>query len=86
MEAGLQTPISTFECHPGTPRCDVYGSRFHSGLCKTHLPSINVVQDEIEHVLGLEGEVKPHQERMLQPFQQNVPLDHHMLLLQSKDR
>lgn len=35
---------------------------FQSG---PYLPSIDVVQDEVEHVWGLEREMEPHQERML---------------------
>lgn len=59
---------------------------FIQDFAKTHLSSVNVVQDEIKRVCSLEGEMKAHQERMLQPLQEYIPLNHHMLLLQSTGR
>lgn len=50
-----------------------------------YLSSVDVVEDKVELLWGLEGVVQPHQEGMFQTLQQHVPLGHDVLLLQEEE-
>ncbi len=47
----------------------------------TNLPSIDVIEDKVQFVRGLEGVVKTDQERMFDILHQNIPLRHDVLSL-----
>ena len=53
---------------------------------RAYLASIDVVQDEVELLWGLEGVVEPHQEGVFKALQEDVPLCHDVLLLQEGER
>lgn len=47
----------------------------------THLAPVDVVEDKVELVRRLEGEVEAHQERVVQVLQQHVALGHDVVAL-----
>lgn len=61
-------------------------NNLHSRKYRHYLASVDVVQHEVELVGGLEGVMKPHQERMFEVLQQNAALGHDMLLLGGKQK
>lgn len=52
------------------------------GPLASYLSPVDIVEDKVELLWGLEGVVEAHQERMLQALQQHVPLCHDVLLLE----
>lgn len=55
-------------------------------LKNLYLATVDVVQHKVELVGGLEGVMKPHQERVLDVLQQDAALSHDMLLLERKKK
>lgn len=50
----------------------------------TDLATVDVVEDKVQFVSGLEGEVQPHQEGVLDVLHQHAALCHDMLLLEGR--
>ena len=75
----LLTFLLSFQIKWGRPHTDTQRS---VPTASAHLSTINVVQDEVQFVGRLEGEVKAHQKRVFHVLQENIPLRHNMLFLE----
>ena len=54
-------------------------------ILDTYLSPIHIVEDKVELLCGLEGEVEPNQKGMFQTLQQHISLCHNVLLLKRGD-
>lgn len=75
---GQHQHMTTWTVRPQGRLCTI------SGCCRiwAYLSTINIVQDEVQLVGGLEGVVQPHQEGMLDVLHQHTALSHDVLLLE----
>ena len=64
---------------------NIGNERFHETAISiagnSHLSTTDVVENEVQLVLGLEAVVESHQKRVVQVFQQHVPLRHDVFSL-----